>query len=1485
MADVMDERVNAIRLEPPAVEDEGAEFWVRRGSLLEYHQVKRQYGSEGRWTIASLRSRGVLQFFSEKLKDPSTACVFTSTHAAFQLDDLTDRARRASSWQEYERDFLTSSAIQTSFDEVCKCWADCSQSEVFERLKRVTVRTIDEETLQIMLESRLAVLVDGESPSTVAAMLGSFALENVHQELSAQGIWRFLEGEGCHRRNWNRDPHVLAAIGDQNKRYFGSIENEGIQGQLFERDEAETAMEHLTGEHGKKSVMLAGEAGVGKSSVTPEIGKRLQKLGWTVLGFRIDRMEPASTPDQVGENLGLPGSPANVLGAIADGRECALIIDQMDAVSLASGRHTQFFECINEIIRQSQTYPNMHLVLGCRKFDIDNDHRLRRLVGTEGIADVIPVKRLTRERVREVVSSFGLDAAQLSKKQLDLLSVPLHLSMLSQLVSESNLNVLGFESARDLYGEFWTRKQALVRARLGREVRWVQVIDRLCDYMNQYQTLSTPKSILDEYEADLNAMVSEHVLTLQDSRCAFFHESFFDYAFARRFAARGLSLTQLLVDSEQHLFRRAQVRQILLHQREENRETYLENLSSILFDSRIRFHIKSAVLSLLSGITDPTVQEWNALSKALEDTADELHVEVWNLLYHSPAWFSLVDSLGVIEGCLSDASPPERVNRTVNLFRGVQRSLPDKVAELLEDKLGRSIDWNNRIVFVMQWADLSLSRRFLDLFLRAIDSGVLDGVRGPVVTNSDFWDLSHGLPDKQPAWAAAVIGHFYSRCITTALETGSEATINIVRSIHSSARDGHEDYFLKAARGAPKEFVVEVLPVLLRVMDLTLQRFDHPPYKDGAWLFRRYNDDFGSGDALLDAMVEALLSLGLSDPNTFSEYARRLRETEFDTAHFILLRAYAGCGQNFADEAADYLCENPERLSIGYDGGNQWVARQVLSAITPYCSQESLTKLEGVILGYYTPWERSPEGRAAYGHAQFTLLEGISLAHRSQRIIKRLEELRRKFNKETVEEPMGMVVGWVGSPIKDEAASKMTDEQWLKAIARYDSDNVETKIVGDDLVGGAGQLAGVMEGLAKQNPQRFARLALQFSESVNIRYFEAVLRGVAEPGLKVEDALNLCRRCHSLPGRQLGRWIPPVVGKMSGSILPDEALDIVAWYATEDSDPKGDLWLKSEAGGGEPLFGGSIDMAAINCVRGTAAQALSKLLFPDAQRLDRLLPAVERLVNDKSIAVRASASWTLIGVLKHDRDLAVRLFLTLCSVDDAILRAAGVERFMKYGLQTHYTILEPVLDRMLKANSEAANLAGARLSSIVALFDEAARPKALACMSGSEALRRGVAQVFAANLGQARFRKFCEENLIILFNDESEKVRSEAERCFLKFDEDQIGAYSELVNAFITSQAYKTEHRNLFNALEETTAQLPETTCLAVERFFDLAAAEVADISTHASADSYTANTLIIRTYSQSKSPAIQSRCLDLIDRVSRLHALGLSEAIADYER
>jgi len=151
-------------------------------------------------------------------------------------------------------------------------------------------------------------------------------------------------------------------------------------------------------------------------------------------------------------------------------------------------------------------------------------------------------------------------------------------------------------------------------------------------------------------------------------------------------------------------------------------------------------------------------------------------------------------------------------------------------------------------------------------------------------------------------------------------------------------------------------------------------------------------------------------------------------------------------------------------------------------------------------------------------------------------------------------------------------------------------------------------------------------------------------------------------------------------------------------------------------------------------------------------------------------------------------------------------------------------------------------------------------------------------------LGQARFRTYCDAQLLTLFNDPSPAVRREAARCFIAVKE-TLPEYASLIDSFVRSEAFAAEHRTLFHALDETPAQLPEMTCAAGEKFFESVGAAAADISTHASAESFMVSKLIIRTYAQNHSAEIQRRCLDLIDRIVKLQAIGLNEAMADYER
>ena len=1005
MTDVMDERADAIRLEPPGVEGEGIEFWVRRGDRCEYYQVKRQHSASGRWTLAELGHEHVLAHFREKLYDPEATCIFVSSHAAYQLERLADDSRRAGSWETFEQVFIKGDAQSSAFNDLCRRWGDCPGQDAFEALKHVHVETVGEDTLRTFVESRLAALVEGDS-ATVADILAQLALDAVHQELTAHDIWHHLESRGFRRRQWGKDPHVLAAVKAANERYLTPLRDAAIAGEVIPREEVETVLDMLTSPGRTRGVLLTGEAGVGKSGVILQAVESLQERGLPLITFRIDRLEPTVLPSDVGRQLGLPDSPANVLAAVAQGRNCVLVIDQLDATSLASGRHPQFFDCISEILQQAQAHPRMRLLLACRKFDVDNDARLQRLSGETGIVETMPVNRLSHTTVREVVADLGLDAGRLDSKQLNLLSIPLHLSLLAEIAASTSIDVLDFQTAKDLYDRFWDYKQDVIRMRIGRSIQWTRVVDALCDYMSDRQILSAPANTVDDYDHDAQAMASEHVLIRDGQRYSFFHEGFFDYAFARRFAARGRELLPLLRSSEQHLFRRAQVRQILVHEREADFPRYLADIRSLLISPDIRFHLKQVVFGLLAQLSDPTEDEWQVLFSLIDHPEDALTHQVWRTLHGSAPWFLLLDSLGIVRRWLADPRE-ERVDRAVMLLSSVQKQLPDRVAELCEPYVGASVEWNKRLVYIAQWADVRAGRRFFDLFLLLIDQGILDEARGPIAVNSDFWSLIYSLPGERPDWACEVIGHYFERRLTLSRAAGSSHPFTWnAETVPDSQL--HGEIFMKSARGAPLTFVQEVLPFMLRVMSLTAEQIGDPPWPDPIWQYRFLGPAYRSNAALLAAMETALSLLATGDSEAFVRVAIQLSMENFETVQYLLIRGYTANGARFADEAAEYLCSRPARLRTGYSDNSYWATRQLLEAITPHCSAEWLAGLEEAILNYYPEWERSVEGHHAYGRAQLILLEGIIPSRRSAAAARRLDEWRRRFRVQSVEPPRPM---------------------------------------------------------------------------------------------------------------------------------------------------------------------------------------------------------------------------------------------------------------------------------------------------------------------------------------------------------------------------------------------------------------------------------------------------------------------------------------------
>jgi len=458
---------------------------------------------------------------------------------------------------------------------------------------------------------------------------------------------------------------------------------------------------------------------------------------------------------------------------------------------------------------------------------------------------------------------------------------------------------------------------------------------------------------------------------------------------------------------------------------------------------------------------------------------------------------------------------------------------------------------------------------------------------------------------------------------------------------------------------------------------------------------------------------------------------------------------------------------------------------------------------------------------------------------------------------------------------------KMTDEQWMRAMAyyRYPHRDVQPD---KPFVGGAHQLSGLLEPQARKDPVRYARLLCKIPLTVHPYYVDAILRGISDAGLDGQLVHQVCQYCHNLPGRPCGVWLCDFIGKQAGVPLQTDVLEMVAWYAVENTEEEQEqaVWHVNE-NGERVITPGDIVSTGLGMVRGSAARTIGELVRLDGSRIFHLLPALESLVRDPSVAVRACAAEGLQMIVSQYRELAVALFQRLCEADGALLATGPVASFLFNAVQTHFTSLEPLLKRMLNSKWSEANTIAAQACCLAALVTDAATNLAQSCLAGTDDQRVGVARAYAVNLHFSSCRRACQEALLQLFNDPIERVRSEAAACFRYFESGEMEGFSDLVEEFIQTPAFATVPYELLHALERTVSKHSGLTCTVCEKFLDILASEVEDRYSLKTLQAGIAGKLILAVYSYSqkeRNEDLLTRSLDVIDRLAQMSILDLNQ-------
>ena len=393
-----------------------------------------------------------------------------------------------------------------------------------------------------------------------------------------------------------------------------------------------------------RSRVIIGGAGVGKTVLLRDLCLAVQALYMPVLGLKADRTKGQTKGELLQEiqlaGLQHPLQPALATVATAE-RPAVVIIDQLDALSMCLSANRGYLNSYTELIADLSRLPYVRLVLSCRTFDLQHDPELALIRQ----APSIEVPLLSLEQVGEALSAVQVATtlSGLAPTLRELLRVPLHLALYCALDDEARSGA-PISSVQGLY-ERLIDHYLINRTRLPAGIAAMRVKTYLTDMaraMHEDQTLTLPKFKYKETDEEVFQYLRSRGILAETGRAgqqvAFFHQSFYEYLFARHFVASGQPLADFVLQSGQGLFQRSLIQQVLSYLRNVDAEAYCTALQQLLSNTQCRTHIKLLLTQYMGSQSQPYEEERTIVHAYI--LPDTMLLPAFLEVVHSRAWLS-----------------------------------------------------------------------------------------------------------------------------------------------------------------------------------------------------------------------------------------------------------------------------------------------------------------------------------------------------------------------------------------------------------------------------------------------------------------------------------------------------------------------------------------------------------------------------------------------------------------------------------------------------------------------------------------------------------------------------------------------------------------------------------------------------------------------------------------------------------------------------
>ena len=999
-----------------------------------------------------------------------------------------------------------------------------------------------------------------------------------------------------------------------------------IEKKFIDMPEVDKTLEFIHKEDNENNLLvITGKAGIGKTALLSEIQSNLIVNKMAYLSIKSDKFD-IEDKDSFSKFFGVE----NILHSIkqlARKEKVVILIDQLDALSLTMSSNQKTINLILEFIEQLKYISNVKIIVSIREYDLKNDPLFKNL----NDSNIINTQLLSLEYVNTKLKSYIKESIKLNDTLIELLRTPLHLSIFIELYPNDN-SCISIKTLQDLYNKFWEQKvnNKLINKDIRKNI--IELLSSIVQKMNEIKKIEIPILYFEDEVEELTFLFSNGILKQENNKISFFHQTFYDYVFARDFMKKGISLFEYILTTFQDLTIREPFKQIIQFLRGTNEDKYLLELENILYSDKIRFHIKLLLISYLGSLENPTNEEFIFIQK--------LFSEIENFeRYFIESWISSDWLIYFKKANLFNNENFKKYNLHYKLETFVNKE-PNLVLEILDNcefdfeikdeaimlSLERLEKWDEHSFGIFSKYHYLIFKDNTRFILEKIYKKVY-AFNQEYAINLFFDFLNINIEKIDNTDRKKLLNHDWYEIFKFLIETNNinifERLLNSIEKISTKFKNEY----------SKKEFLITD-----QVFNSIMWQFDD-----------LHNSTWG----LYRKTLEKVSQIGLENKDIFLELIKPYQNTRYLSLITFLIFGYSKNPNEYKNEIL-VLFTNLELLEeISFSEDNGYELALLLNNSFKLFNDMEQKEIFNIIIKVNPKWQNKWSAGKYNGNyrglQKYEILCQLTIEDIEKlNYLKEFLELRRKFYWFKLEKPHKSAFRFIGAPLSNSIYKQMNLKNWLQSIKVFNGKE-SRKSTNNFSRGGKTEHYRQFEKEITENPDKFFDLLIQLKyENIHPDYLSAGLNGLISANYDEKKILEIIYLYSNVDDNYLKRTILKAIKYLISKDKFDKKLiDILE--ANKDVKYQGLIKEKDK-------FQTIYDhiSSAINSFEGDFAELLPlvyKHIHEDAVNSQRILNLINEVIDKNLEFVIFGLLRTLGNIESVDKNLFAKLLVEIIEKD------------------------------------------------------------------------------------------------------------------------------------------------------------------------------------------------------------------------------------------